>query len=159
MPTPAAHIWRPSSARVIVLDGFTPLPRGTTQTVPASLNWPAKDPGDTLDYQLDYSLALAGDDTDAIATLDVVITPNATGDLVLSNSAGSGSAAVLWLTSGQVGTIYTVVITVGTLSGRIISRSVLLPVLALAAASTVNDLTTDSGSVLTDQNGNPITLG
>ncbi len=75
MPTTAAHVWRPSAARTITLDAFVPVPRGTTATPPAPLSWPLKDPADLLDYQFDIAPALIGNDGDAIATLDIAISP------------------------------------------------------------------------------------
>jgi hypothetical protein len=160
MPTQAAHLWRPSSARAIVLDGFAPVPRGVLQTVPAPPpSWPVKDPGDLLDYQLDVSAALAGDSSDGIATLDVQISPNAAGDLALASAAMEGSIAVFWLSGGQTGTTYTINVSIRTSGGRILVRAVQLPVLALSAPQTASGLTTEAGTPVIDQNGNPLTLG
>jgi hypothetical protein len=51
-------------------------------------------------------------------------------------------------------------VTVGTLNGRIIGRTVLLPVQQLAAVPPPsNPLLTDAGAIVTDQNGNPILIG
>lgn len=159
-PTPATHIWRPSGARRCVLDGFVPIPRGTVPTTPAPLAWPAKDPADMLDYEFDISAALLGNKGDLIATLDAKITPSALGDLTLASMAADGAIAVFWFGQGQVGTIYVVQITITTQSGRTISRAVLLPVQALASPSAPSAvLTTDNGTIVTDQNGNPILIG
>jgi hypothetical protein len=156
----ATHVWRPSCARRLVLDGFLPVPRGSVPAAPAPLTWPAKDPSDVLDYEFDMSAALAGNAGDGIASLAVAISPSATGDLVLNSSAADGAVAVLWLAAGQAGTTYTVRITAVTQSGRTIGRAVLLPVLALAAPVVPTAaLTTNTGAVITDQNGNPILLG
>jgi len=160
MPTAASHVWRPSGARRVTLDGFVPLPRGTIPTTPPPLTWPAKDPGDFLDYEFDATAALIGNRGDSIATLDVVITPNGIGDLTLSSATADGHIAVFWFAGGQIGTVYVVQITIGTGSGRTISRAVLLPVQSLAKASIPTAvLTTNSGAVITDQNGNPIAIG
>ena len=157
MPTTATHVWRPSSARTITLDAFVPVPRGTTAQPPALLSWPLKDPGDLLDYQFDISPALIGNDGDAISTLDITISPSATGDLALASTTADGSRAVLWLSAGQPGTNYTVTLTIGTQAGRTIARSVLLPVATLAIAPTTSStLTTDTGTPMVDENGNPI---
>src|SRR5437868_5812070 len=107
MPTIATHVWRPSSARTIVLDSFVPVPRGTTAAAAPPLSWPVKDPADILDYQFDIAPALVGNDGDSIATLDVLITPSTPGDLVLQRSAVDGASAVLWFASGRAGTTYT----------------------------------------------------
>jgi len=150
MATTAAHVWRPSGARRIVLDGFAPVPRGTLADTPSPLAWPAKDPADVLDYEFDVAAALTGNRGDSIATLDVAITPDATGDLTMSSAVADGPVA----------TIYVAQITITTTSGRTISRAVLLPVQSLATATAPTyALTTDTGAAVTDQNGNPILIG
>ena len=75
MPTPAAHIWVPSCARVVKLNGFVPVPRGTPAAAPALASWPAKDPGDVLDYRFDITTAVVGNPGDGISALDVAISP------------------------------------------------------------------------------------
>ena len=157
MPTIATRVWRPSSARRVLLDAFIPVVRGATAIAPPLLVWPAKDPGDILDYQLDISPALVGNDGDSIATLDVQITPSQPGDLMLVSSAADGGSAVLWLEAGQPNTTYSVSVVIGTTNGRSIHRSILLPVLALSVASNpTTALQTDTGNPITDQNGNPV---
>jgi hypothetical protein len=157
MPTIASHAWIPSVARVVTLDAFVPVPRGTTPAPPATPCWPLKDPGDVLDYQFDIAPALIGNDGDTIATLDIAVFPAAAGDLALTSITADGTRAVLWLTDGQPGTTYTITLTIGTQAGRTIARSVLLPVAALANPPVNPDsLLTSSGAPLVDQNGNPI---
>jgi hypothetical protein len=158
MPTTANHVWRPSAARTLVMDEFVPGPRGVPPRRPAAV-WPVKDPSDVLDYQFDIAPALAGNDGDALATLDVVISPSGDGDLNLASSAADGSRAVVWLQGGQAGTTYTITLTMGTQAGRTLSRSVSLQVLSLAAASAgLMFLTTDTGEPLTDEHGNPLVM-
>ncbi len=132
MPTPASHVWKPSRARSVTIDDFIPIPRGSSSVAPSLMNWPTKDPGDTLDYEVDISPALVGNDGDSIATLDVTVTPNNPGDLSVSSTTADGTRCVLWLTEGQNGTTYTVTMIVGTTNGRTIQRSVLVPVLNLS---------------------------
>ena len=156
-PTPASHVWKPSNARCVVLDAFVPVPRGSAAVAPPPLNWPTKDPVDVLDYEFDISPALIGNDGDAISTLDVSISPDGPGDLVLASAVADGSVAVLWLSGGQPSTIYTVTIAIGTINGRTVQRSVLLPVLLLSQPPIPsNALETNAGVVITDQNGNPV---
>ena len=161
MSTTAIHVWRPSAARVLVMDGFVPGPRGVPAHASAPPTWPAKDPADVLDYQFDIAPALSGNDGDAVATLDVSISPAEPGDLSLASAAADGSRAILWLQGGRAGTVYSVTLTIGTQAGRLLSRSVLLPVLPLAGLPTIGGqvLTTDAGDVLTDGNGNALLLG
>lgn len=157
MPTPAAHVWVPSCARIVKLDCFVPVPRGTPAAVPSLASWPAKDPNDILDYRFDIAAAVAGNPGDGISALDVAISPNNPGDLVLNSCWADGTTAVLWLAGGQLSTTYTVTLTISTTAGRTLSRSVLLPVLALSSQPMQpDDLVTNTGVPITDQNGNPI---
>ena len=159
MSTPVQFVWQASTSRVVVPDGFGPFPRGTWQTVPDPLSWPVKDPGDTLDYVVDLCRALAGDTGDGIATLDVAISPNNTGDLTLAFSRADGDRAILWLTAGIAGTTYAVTVVIGTNSGRTLSRTISLQVATLATPSPFgNNITDQTGAPLTDQSGNPLTI-
>ena len=159
MSTPANHLWIPSHARVVTIDSFIPVPRGTAATAPPPLNWPTKDPGDILDYVLDIGPAIIGNDGDSIATLDVSLTPSNPGDLVIQGSTTDGSRIILWLSEGQAGTVYTLTFAITTVNGRSLQRSVLLPVLLLSVPQIPSSaLLTSAGGVLTDQNGNPVLL-
>ena len=160
MATTASHIWRPSASRVLILDGFVPGPRGIPAYPAQPLRWPAKDPADVLDYQFDIAPALAGNDGDAISTLDVIITPSDDGDLTLVSSAADGTRAVMWFQGGSPGTTYNITVMVGTETGRTISRTISLPVIALASQNSSNlPLTTEGGIALVDSDGNPLVLG
>ena len=160
MATTASHIWRPSASRVLMIDGFVPGPRGFSNPPVSALRWPAKDPNDILDYQFDIAPALAGNDGDTIATIDVLITPSESFDLTLVSSAADGTRAVFWFQGGTAGTVYNVTIIIGTETGRAISRSVLLPVATLAAQSVGNlPLTIEGGGILVDSDGNALLLG
>jgi len=160
MSTPASHVSKPSSARIVVLDSFIPVPRGAAAAAPPPLNWPTKDPGDVLDYGFDISPALVGNPGDGIATLDVTIAPNNPGDLALISGSADGSVAILWLSAGQAGTVYVVTIVIGTTSGRTLQRSILLPVLYLSTPSVPpTAIQTSTGLIITDQNGNPVLTG
>ncbi|MDR3718399.1 MAG: hypothetical protein P4K98_06325 [Bryobacteraceae bacterium] len=160
MPTIAQKITRPSSSRRVVLDGYVPVPRGTLASAPEGLSWPAKDPADVLDYELDISPAVAGNENDSIATIDVVIDPGAAGDLSLVSAAADGTTAILWLSGGQAGTVYSVQITIGTTGGRTVARAIYLPVMELLTTVASSSALTSSDSVLlVDQSGNPILVG
>jgi hypothetical protein len=159
MPTAASHVWRPSSARAVVLDSFVPVPRGSTATTPRPLAWPVKDPADVLDYLFDISAALSGNDGDCIAELDVEIGPNNPGDLTVDSAAADVATAVLWLSGGAAGTTYMVTISIVTTNGRTLSRTVLLPVVTLSTPPVpLGAIETNTGATLTDQNGNPVLI-
>ena len=155
-----AHVWRPSSARRVVLDGFAPVARGAVLSAPAPLSWPAKDPADVLDYEFDIAAALLGNEGDPITALSAVVSPAASSDLQLASMRADGSRAVFWFSGGRAGVTYVVQVSLTTASGRSLGRAVLLPVLALAtAAAPSGALTTDLGGVMTDSLGYPILIG
>src|ERR1700744_925111 len=99
MATLVSHVWKPSKARIITIDSFVPVPRGTTAIAPTMLSWPSKDPGDILDYQLDIEPALVGNEGDTIESVDVEGDPSQPGDLTLNNVAADGYTIVIWLSS------------------------------------------------------------
>jgi hypothetical protein len=158
--TTVSHVYRPSTARLIALDGFVPVPRGAVAAPPVMQSWPVKDPADALDYVVDVAAAVTGDDGDAIANVAVTTAPNATGDLALISTAADGTQVVLWLGAGNSGTVYTVALAITLASGRVISRSIALPVYSLSGRSPTSViLVTDTGQEVTDQGGNPIVIG
>lgn len=157
MSTTVSHVWKPSSARLVLIDLFVPVARGSGAAAPSPLNWPAKDPGDILDYILDIGPAIVGNDGDGIATVEVSFAPSSPGDLELQGTTADGSRIVLWLSGGQAGTVYTITFHITTINGRSLQRSVLLPVLLLSVPIFPgNAIVTAAGAVLTDQNGNPV---
>ena len=159
MGTRATYSWIPSNARLVTVEGYGVVPRGSPTPVLKPLAWPAKDPTDTLDFVLDISDAIAGNEGDSIATLDVSISPDNAGDLVLQSSSADGDLAVMWFSQGVAGTVYAVTVTVGTNSGRVIGRTISLPVLALATPPVSGAALTDQiGSPLTDESDEPITV-
>jgi hypothetical protein len=142
----------------VTVDGFGPVPRGAPLAVIAPPCWPPKDPGDVLDYVVDFSEAVEGDSGDAIATLDVQMAPALPGDLSLQSCAADGTQAILWLSAGFAGTSYEVTVVAGMNSGRVLSRTIVLPVLSLATPPVSPDALTDqSGMAITDQTGQAIT--
>ena len=152
-----SHVWKPSNARLVAIDSFIPVPRGSSAAAPSPLSWPAKDPGDILDYILDIGPAIVGNDGDGIATVIVTVLPANPGDLVLQSTTADGSHVILWLAGGQAGTLYTITFALTTTNGRSLQRSVLLPVLLLSVpAVPPTAIMTTAGVVLTDQNGNPV---
>jgi hypothetical protein len=160
MSTTLSHVWKPSNARLVLIDSFIPVPRGSNAAAPPPLNWPAKDPGDVLDYILDIAPAIVGNDGDGIATVAVSLAPSAPGDLELQSTTADGSRIVLWLAGGQAATVYTITFLITTTNGRSLHRSVLLPVLSLSVpVAPASAIITASGVMITDQNGNPVLSG
>jgi len=156
----AETIWRPSNARRVVLDGFSPVPRGGTGRSPSILIWPEKDPADVLDYEIDIGPAILGNQGDGIAAINITSTPSASGDIIVTRVAADGDIAAVWISGGNPGTIYVVQVTITTTNGRSFHRSILLPVQTLAGTTVpASILTTSTGAIVTDQNGNPILLG
>jgi hypothetical protein len=142
----------------VEIDGFVRRPRNTRPATPLPLAWPPKDPGDTLDYVFDIGPALAANPGDAINTLDVVISPANAGDVTLAASSADGSKAILWLTGGQLQTEYAITLTITTVGGRSLVRTVGLAVTALSTVmAPPNALTTPGGTALTGPTGTPLT--
>jgi hypothetical protein len=107
----------------------------------------------------DITPALTANPGDGIATLDITLSPNNPGDLVLASSSADGLRAVLWLSGGQPLTTYTVTINITTSGGRTLARSIALPVIALASVpAPASALTTPTGQALTDPTGTPLTI-
>jgi hypothetical protein len=157
MPTTLSHVWKPSNARLVTIDSFIPVPRGSFLAAPPPLNWPAKDPGDVLDYILDIGPAIVGNDSDGIAAATVSFSPANPGDIEVQSTTADGSRIILWLLGGQAGTVYTITFVITTVNGRSLQRSVLLPVLSLSVpVAPANAIVTTAGVVLADQNGNPV---
>lgn len=157
MSTSLSHVWKPSVARLVTVDSFIAVPRGALASAPPPLTWPAKDPGDTLDYLLDIGPAIVGNDGDAISIANISLAPNNPGDLNLNSTTADGSRIILWLSGGQAGTVYTVTFSITTVNGRSLQRSVLIPVLMLSIPiAPPTAIITTAGSVITDQNGNPV---
>jgi hypothetical protein len=158
MTSAATYLWRPSNARYIEIDGFVPTPRGPQIPPVKPLAWPQKDPSDTLDYVFDIAPAVSANPGDGITAVDVAIAPDLAGDLSLVSSYIDGTRAVLWLAGGQPGITYTVTVSVTTAAGRSLSRSIALPVVALALVTAApNALTTPAGNSLTGPSGSPLT--
>jgi hypothetical protein len=157
MSTTLSHLWKPSHARLVTIDSFIPVPRGSSPTAPPPLNWPTKDPGDILDYILDIGPAIVGNDGDGIATAEVSLAPSNPGDLELQSTSADGSRIILWLAGGQAGTVYTITFLITTINKRSLQRSVLLPVVLLSVPVVPpNAIVMTAGVMLTDQNGNPV---
>ena len=157
MATLVSHVWKPSKSRILTIDSFVPVPRGSAAISPTLLSWPSKDPGDILDYQLDIEPALVGNEGDTIDSVDIEVDPSQPGDLSLDNVSADGYKIVLWFSSGQAGVTYKVTAKVALATGRTLQRSILLPVVALSLPSVpANAIETTTNDPLTDQNGNPI---
>lgn len=160
MATPVQFLIRPSLARLVCLEGLGPRVRAVGAGY-SDLCWPVKDPSDVLDYVLDASPALLGVEGDGIVTLDVQIAPQEAGGLVLNSTSVDGDRAVLWISGGIAGHVYSVTLGLGTTNGRYLLRSVTLPVDSLAQTlPTISQCLIDGGGTpLIDQNGSPIVSG
>jgi hypothetical protein len=85
------------------------------------LYFPAKDPADQLDYEIDYSEWLTADDTLVSATL--VHSPNG---LLVDQPLVTDSTVRFWISEGVATKTYAVTCTAITAQGRTVERSVTL---------------------------------
>ena len=83
-----------------------------------SLSWPSKDPGEVLDYQIDWSALLDGDTIDS-STFDVL-----SGSVVVDSSSIDNVTTTVWLSGGTLNETCTVENTIETVIGRIFQQSV-----------------------------------
>jgi hypothetical protein len=121
------------------------------------LSWAPKDPGDVLDYQLNLQPALIGNEGDTIESVDVGVDPSQAGDLSVDSVSADGYRIIFWVSGGQANVTYTVTVRSNMASGRVIQRSVLLPVVPLSVPTTLpNSIQTETQISLNDQNGDPL---
>ena len=121
----ATVVWVPSPARTLVLfasAGSTPKGR---QITPVPLRWPAKQPGDVLDYSLDISGFLA-DVEDQPVTVTATPVSLQLGDISINSITIAGGLITLWLSGGLPGTDYVFEITAQTLAGRTVNAACLI---------------------------------
>jgi len=153
------YSWIPSTARIIVISAGGAICPSAFCNTSETIYWPIKDPLDVLDYVVDLSQVIAGNVGDAVATLQVQIAPANPGDLTLVSSSADGDQVVLWFSQGFAGTTYAITLTIGTNSGRVIGRTLYLPVQALATPPIpVESLVDQNGNPIIDQSGDPITV-
>jgi hypothetical protein len=93
-----------------------------------ALTWPSKDPAETLDYDLDWTLRLAGDTITASSWAIAQTDSPAAGTLTMGTppSTFTTTRAKVWLAGGNLGQSYTLVNTVHTTAGEIEVESVLI---------------------------------
>lgn len=84
-----------------------------------ALVWPAKDPDEVLDYQLDWSAEMSDGDEIITSTwfIDSV-------DLVEQSSSNTATTTTIWLTGGVLDTSYALLNRVQTVAGRTLDETV-----------------------------------
>ena len=84
-------------------------------------SWPAKLPGETLDYSVDWSARLAEGDTIVSASFSEPV------GLTLETSDLSGATSSAWFSGGIAGARYEVLCTITTAAARIHQVVITLP--------------------------------
>lgn len=87
-----------------------------------SLSWPFKDPDEVLDYSIDWSGRLSGDDT---ISLSVWTVPDG---ITNEEEDKSGATTTLWLSGGSEGQTYSFLNRVTTVGGRVMDQTVTLKI-------------------------------
>jgi hypothetical protein len=85
-----------------------------------SLSWPSKDPGEVLDYQIDWSALLDGDTIDA-SSFAVL-----SGSVVVDSDSIDNVTTTVWLSGGTLNETCTIENTIETAVGRTFQQSVRL---------------------------------
>jgi hypothetical protein len=81
-------------------------------------SWPAKDPDEELDYQVDWTLRLAAGET--IATSTFIL---AEGDVVLGDTNITGAFTTVWISGGTAGGVNTITNRITTSASRTYDKS------------------------------------
>lgn len=82
-----------------------------------SLRWPAKDPDEVLDYEVDWTDRLAGD---TIATATWTFPAGITKD----SQSETDTAARVWISGGTLGEDYEILCRITTAGGRTMDQTV-----------------------------------
>lgn len=91
------------------------------------VRWPSKQPGERLDFLIDWSARLEGD---AIAASTFKVPAGILGD----GSLRSASTTTVWLAGGVDRKSYLVVNTIATAAGRIMHQAVMIKIKAKSRA-------------------------
>lgn len=88
-----------------------------------TLSWPAKDPDEKLDFQIDWADRIADDPIIAsVWTVPVGLT--------ITAEFFSDTVTTVWLTSGTLDADYEIRNNITTMAGRILEQTVVLPIRA-----------------------------
>lgn len=116
-------------AYTLLLADYQPSRSYGVLVAPPVMCWPNKRVAERRNYTLDITPDLAPT-RDAIISALARIIPASDGDLAASNIAVVGCSIIATLSAGNAGTRYTVVLTAGTVSGRILEYAVTIAVVA-----------------------------
>lgn len=83
--------------------------------------WPDKDPNAILDYELDWSAWLIAANSDTIATSTWIVPDGLT--RALAGDSHNDTSAVIWLSGGTAGQLYTLTNRITTTGGRTEDRT------------------------------------
>jgi hypothetical protein len=81
------------------------------------LIWPRKEPGETLDYQIDATTQIAAQQ-DTITRVSASVSPAGPNEMVVTRVTVAGSFVTVWMTGGAAARIYRVNVQISTGAGR-----------------------------------------
>jgi hypothetical protein len=87
-------------------------------------SWPAKDPDEVLDYEIDWTKRLDGD-TIATSVFEVAV-----GDAVVDSDSNTTTATTVWLSGGTLDETCEVLNRITTAGGRTMDQTVKLKIKA-----------------------------
>jgi hypothetical protein len=85
------------------------------------LTWPAKDPNEVLDYDIDWNDRLEDGETISTSTFTV-----ASGSVEIDNDTDTAGVTTVWLSGGTEGEVCVILNRIETSAGRIYDQSVKL---------------------------------
>lgn len=81
-------------------------------------SWPAKDPGEMLDYQFNWTQRLEQGETITSSLIELL-----SGDVTLSSESYLGAVTTVWISGGTVGTSSVINNKITTSDGRVYEES------------------------------------
>lgn len=85
------------------------------------LTWPAKDPNEVLDYDIDWTDRLEAGETISTSTFTVV-----EGTVVIDSDSDTGGVTTVWLSGGTEGEVCVILNRIVTSAGRTYDQSIKL---------------------------------
>ncbi len=115
-----------SDPRTLSLADYVPVRGYGVLVTPPVMRWPSKRAAEVLDYSFDITHALEPSRDGITSALARVIPSANSADLVAGSISNTGCTIKTTLSAGVAGTRYTVILTVGTVAGRVLEFAIVI---------------------------------
>ena len=113
-----------SDPRTLSLADYVPVRGYGVLVTPPVMRWPSKRAAEVLDYSFDIRHALEPSRDSITSALARVIPSSNSADLVAGSISNTGCTIKTTLSAGVAGTRYTVILTIGTVAGRVLEFAI-----------------------------------